>query len=175
MKEITAEDLMIPLDRYPHIPYWFTLRQAMAEMDKSQLEVDGRQSLPRMVLVFDEEYRLMGLVRRRDILKGIIPNRPRESSETDGEYAPSFRRDTPAHTMPLAEAIEHVIQRSEQRVSEVMVPIRCSVNHDTSLMQVVEVLIDHDTSLIPVLKDQSVVGVCRSVDILHTIVGLILK
>ena len=175
MKEITAEDLMIPLDRYPHIPYWFTLRQAMAEMDRSQLEVDGRQSLPRVVLVFDEEYRLMGLVRRRDILKGIIPNRPDESSESDGEYAPSFRRNSPASSMPLAEAIEHVIQRSEQRVSEVMVPIRCSANHDTPLIQVVEILIDHDTSLIPVLKDQSVVGVCRSVDILHKIVGLILK
>ena len=26
----TAKDLMIPLEDYPHIPYWFTIRQAMA-------------------------------------------------------------------------------------------------------------------------------------------------
>ena len=25
-----AIDVMIPLEDYPHIPYWFTLRQAMA-------------------------------------------------------------------------------------------------------------------------------------------------
>lgn len=175
MEEITAEDLMIPLDRYPHIPYWFTLRQAMAEMDKAHLEVDGRQSLPRVVLVFDEEYRLMGLVRRRDILRGIVPNRPAESSEADGEYDPSFRRNAPSSSPSLEQSLPHVIQRSEQRVSEVMAPIRCSVNHDTPLMQVVETLIDHDTSLVPVLKEYSVVGVCRSVDILHRIVGLILK
>ena len=26
----TAKELMIPLEDYPHIPYWFNLRQAMA-------------------------------------------------------------------------------------------------------------------------------------------------
>ena len=69
-----AGDLMIPLDKYPHLPYWFTLRQAIAEMEKSELEIQGRKSLPRLVLVFDETYKLLGMVRRRDLLRGLEPD-----------------------------------------------------------------------------------------------------
>ena len=32
MEAKRAGDIMIPLDRYPHIPHWFTLRQAIAEL-----------------------------------------------------------------------------------------------------------------------------------------------
>ena len=44
----TAEDLMIRLEDYPHIPYWFTLRQAMAIVREAthkvrrQLRAPGR-------------------------------------------------------------------------------------------------------------------------------------
>ena len=69
-----AGDIMIPLDKYPHIPYWFTMRQALAEMEHTEFDIGGRKSLPRVVLVFDEEYNLLGIVRRRDILRGIEPD-----------------------------------------------------------------------------------------------------
>ena len=58
-----AGDIMIPLDEYPHLPYWFTLRQATVELEKSEVEIDGRKSLPRAVLIFDEKYQLMGMAR----------------------------------------------------------------------------------------------------------------
>ena len=32
-----AGEMMIPLDEYVSIPYWFTLRQAMAEMEKAEV------------------------------------------------------------------------------------------------------------------------------------------
>ncbi len=64
---------MIPLDEYPHIPYWFTIRQAMAEMEKTEVGIEDRKSLPRQVLVFNESYELLGMVRRRDILRGLEP------------------------------------------------------------------------------------------------------
>ncbi|MCK4775565.1 MAG: hypothetical protein KAT30_12290, partial [Candidatus Krumholzibacteria bacterium] len=68
-----AGDFMIPLDIYPHIPYWFTLRQTIAELESAELEMMGKKSLPRWVLVFDEKYQLMGSARRRDILRGLEP------------------------------------------------------------------------------------------------------
>ena len=73
MDNVRVSDVLIPLDKYPHLPYWFTLRQAMAEMEGAQLEIRGRTSLPRMILVFDEKYQLMGMARRRDILRGLEP------------------------------------------------------------------------------------------------------
>ena len=78
-----AGDIMIPLDEYPHLPYWFTLRQATVELEKSEVEIHGRKSLPRAVLIFDEKYQLMGMARRRDIMRGLEPeflmSRPIES------------------------------------------------------------------------------------------------
>jgi len=51
----TAKDIMIPLEDYPHIPYWFTLRQAMAIIREAAIKFEGAFE-PRAVLVFDEKY-----------------------------------------------------------------------------------------------------------------------
>jgi len=51
METKRAGDIMIPLDEYPHIPYWFTLRQATSELDKSEVEIGGRKSLPRVIVI----------------------------------------------------------------------------------------------------------------------------
>ena len=85
MESKRASDLMIPLGDYPHMPYWFTLRQAMATLRSSRIEVNGRASLPRAFLVFNEAYELLGVVRRRDILRGLEP-------QFLGEKGPNYAR-----------------------------------------------------------------------------------
>ena len=83
-----AGDIMIPLNKYPHIPHWFTMRQALAEMEHTELEIGGRGSLPRVVLVFDEEYALLGIVRRRIVRIHLVdPNvgRDRDSCRLNRE------------------------------------------------------------------------------------------
>src|SRR5665811_1300552 len=67
-----VKELMIPLEDYPHIPYWFTLRQAMAIVRETAIKYEG-QFEPRAVLVFDEKYQLMGMLTLRDIIKGLEP------------------------------------------------------------------------------------------------------
>jgi len=54
MEMSTVEELMVPLSHYPHIPYWFTLRQAIAEMDRAEIVVNDRHSFARLLLVFDD-------------------------------------------------------------------------------------------------------------------------
>ena len=58
METKRAGEIMIPLEQYPHVPYWFTLRQVIAELEKSEFVFDGRVLLPRVVLVFDDEGRV---------------------------------------------------------------------------------------------------------------------
>src|SRR5574340_1007771 len=70
--EKKVKDLMIPLEDYPHIPYWFTLRQAMAIVREAAIKFEG-QFEPRAVLVFDEKYQLMGILTLRDIITGLEP------------------------------------------------------------------------------------------------------
>ena len=41
-----VKDLMIPLEDYPHIPYWFTLRQAMAIVREAAIKFEGSLRAP---------------------------------------------------------------------------------------------------------------------------------
>jgi CBS domain-containing protein len=174
MDDVTAETIMIPLNSYPHVPYWFTLRQAIAEMEHVQLTVGDRKSLPRVVLVFDEEYRLIGIVRRRDILRGVGPDAMQESVERDGERDPAIKRDQGLADISQKTDPDDLRKRAERPVQEVMTPIRVSVPHDTPLMKVIQTMVVNDISLVPVLKDDVVAGVVRSVDVLRVVGDMVI-
>ncbi|MFH1538495.1 MAG: CBS domain-containing protein, partial [bacterium] len=73
MKTVKAEDIMIPIEEYPHISDKATLREALHEFEKHQFDIKGKKSLPRVILVFDELNTFVGIVRRRDILRGLEP------------------------------------------------------------------------------------------------------
>jgi len=167
-----AGEIMIPLEKYPHIPYWFTLRQAMAEMEHSVLEFNGRQSLPRVVLVFDEKYRLMGLVRRRDILRGLEPEFLIHKSVDERKRL--FDVDiSPEHwEISLEQILEGTRKRAERKVSEIMRPIECTTEHDNNVFELIYEM--NRVNLLPVMKEKRVVGVVRSVDVFHAVSSLIL-
>lgn len=173
MKRITAEDIMIPLDSYPHVPYWFSLRQAIAAMDKSQIHSDGLQSLPRVVLVFDEQYQLMGMVRRRDILRGLGENALSDLDEK-GERNVSPISTSSRVGLSEEEVFEKIRERAERPVSEVITPIRVSVESTMLLSELVDFLVIHDTAMVPVVKDGALVGVVRSTDVLRHVGKLLL-
>lgn len=169
-----AGDLMIPLDKYPHIPYWFSIRQAIAEMEKSEIEVAGRKSLPRLVLVFDEAYNLLGMVRRRDILRGLEPsfmsNQPADYRKKlfDVKVDPNLSLFSPD------ELLKGLRERAERPIREVMLPIEVTVQHEDSLLKVISEMVSRNLSLMPVMRGEKVVGVVRSVDVFHEIALILL-
>jgi CBS-domain-containing membrane protein len=169
MRQIRAGDVMIPLDQYPHIPFWFTLRQAMVEMDKSQLEVAGRKSLPRVVLVFDEKYELMGMVRRRDIMRGLEPPILRERPLDDRRRMFAAEHADKIEEMSYEEIFEGVKQQAETTVSDIMLPIEHTVDYHDHIFRVVYEMNATGLALLPVLRDEQVVGVIRSVDVFREI------
>ena len=173
MKNTTAGDIMIPLDRYPHIPHWFTLRQAMVEMESSEIEINGRKSLPRVVLVFDEKYQLLGMVRRRDILRGLEPRFVTEAPKDGPRHL--FDQDAdPAITEVFADTITHGLQkRAERPVSDVMIPIKGRADFHDHITKVVYEMNANHFSLLPVLRDGMVVGVVRTVDVFHEFAKLL--
>lgn len=170
MKPKTAGELMIPLDQYPHLPYWFTLRQAIAEMEKSEFNVDGRKSLPRVVLVFDERYQLLGLVRRRDILRGLEP--PFLSRPADDDFA--ALRDPNLLELSYDNMIDGIRDRAERPVRDVMRPFRATADHEDPLMKLIHTMVEHNLHLLPVLKEGSVAGVVRTVDVFREVARLVL-
>jgi predicted transcriptional regulator len=170
-----AEEIMIPLDRYPHIPHWYTLRQAIAELRASQLEVQGRLSLPRAVLVFNKAYELLGIVRRRDILRGLEPRFLAGDSREYERRLFDVQVDPNLSDFSSDRMLREIRAQAERPVSDVMAPIGATVRHDDHLMKIVHEMLKHDLSLIPVLKDGRVVGVVRSVDLLNEVADIVLS
>jgi len=65
-----VKDLMIDVFEYPHVPYWFTIKQAVMVIKKSVLGTE-KCIHPLAVLVFDEKYNILGTLTLKDILKGL--------------------------------------------------------------------------------------------------------
>ena len=165
---------MIPLDEYPHIPYWFTLRQATSELDKSEVEIGGRKSLPRVILIFDEKYRLMGMAKRRDIMRGLEPEflskRPIESRKTlfDVKVDPNLSE------LSYDKLLDGIWRQAERPICDVMRPIAATVDIEDHLVKIIYEMVDRGLSLLPVLQEGKVVGVVRSVDAFREIAEILL-
>jgi len=73
-----VKDLMIDVFEYPHVPYWFTIKQAIMVIKKSVIGTE-KCIQPMAVLVFDEKYNILGTLTLKDILKGL---ESKEKAET---------------------------------------------------------------------------------------------
>ena len=176
MENVRARDVLIPLDKYPHLPYWFTLKQAIAEMEGAVLEIDGRISLPRMLLVFDEKYQLMGMARRRDILRGLEPTFLRDKPLQYRKKLWDVQVDPELSELSYGKIVEAVVKLAEETsISDVMLPIEATVDYEDHIVRVIYEMNKHNLSLLPVLKDGKVVGVVRSVDVFHEVAKVVIK
>ncbi len=146
-------DIMIPLDAYPHIPYWFSLRQAMIVMLNARLEIHEVKSLPRAILIFDKEYNFLGMLRRRDIIRGIF-----QDDSPDIEEGV----DSKDYLEKLAKDIK---DKAEQQVLNIMVPVKETVDQNDPVTNALHKMMKNELSLLPVLHDDRVVGVIRSVEL----------
>ena len=165
--EKTVKDLMIPLEDYPHIPHWFTLRQAMAMLREASVTFEG-QFEPLAVLIFDEKYQLMGILSLRDIIKGLQPRFLYEKitlAEVEAGLPGSLR-----------DLFGPEMQKASQRpVSEFMKPNEASINSDDSIAKALFLMIKEKVSRLPVLQDNKLAGIIRLSDLFKEISDIVLS
>ena len=173
MARKNAGELMIPIDNYPHIPFWYTLRQAVDELEKATLEVVGKRSLPRALLVFDEQNHLLGIVRRRDILRGLEPKFLRTMPIPHRKELFDIEVDADLVDLSMGKIGKAMKAQADTPVSEVMLPIMATVRYEDHLAKIIYKMIRRDLNLLPVIRDNKVVGVIRSVDVFHEIAKML--
>jgi CBS domain-containing protein len=160
-----VKDLMIPLEDYPHIPYWFTLRQAMAIVREAAVKFEGSFE-PRAVLVFDEKYQLMGMLTLRDIIKGLEPRFLHETS---------LVKMDPNLTILLGDLFGPGLREASQKpVSEVMSPIKVTTNGEDDIAKALFLMIKANVGLMPVVQEQRVAGMIRLSDLFKEISDMVL-
>ncbi len=170
-----AGDLMISLDRYPHIPYWFSLRQAMAEIEHAEFESNGNKCPCRVLLVFDEKYQLLGTVRRRDILRGLEPEFLSNLVLEQRKHFFDTKSGRDEADASIGKLKQSILERSQRPVSDVMRIIKSTVNYDDHIIRVVYEMVDNNVSVIPVIRDNRVVGALRSEDLFHEVAKLLIE
>lgn len=169
-----AKDIMVPLQEYPCISEALTLRGAIMEM-AVQIVKEDHSSLPRVALVFDDSFSdLRGLLRRRDIMRGLEPTFLGAGSLEYPKKLFDVEIDPNLSEVSHDKIVEGMRGRADRLVKDFMSPIEATIDHDDHMMKAVCEMVDRNVSLLPVLKDSSVVGVVRSVDVL-TEIALILS
>jgi CBS domain-containing protein len=161
-----VRELMIPLKDYPHIPHWFTLRQAVAIVKEAAIKFEGSFE-PRTVLVFNEKYQIVGILTLRDILKGLEPGFLKESELIKAD---------PALAFVMSDLFgPGMLKQAEKPVSEVMGPIKVTINADDSLAKALFLMVKENVGMMPVLDGQRVAGMVRLTDLFLEIAQVMLK
>ena len=160
-----VKDLMIPLEDYPHIPYWCSLRQAMAMLQEASVKF-GNSFEPRALLVFDEKYQLKGILTLRDIIKGLEPKFLHETS---------LIKSYPNLSLLMKGFRRASLQgAAKQQVSEMMSPIKLTVDGDAHIPQALFLMVKENVGLMPVISDNKVTGMIRLSDLYKEISKIIL-
>ena len=160
-----VKELMIPLEDYPHIPYWFTLRQAMAIVREANIKFEGSFE-PRAVLVFDEKYQLMGILTLRDIIRGLEPRFMQESGLIKGD---------PNLALLMGDLFGPGMREASQKpVSEVMSPIKITVQGSDPIAKAIFLMIKEGVGMMPVIQDSKVAGMIRLSDLFKEISDMVL-
>ena len=160
-----VKDLMIPLEDYPHIPYWFSLRQAMAIVREAAIKFEGSFE-PRAVLVFDEKYQLMGILTLRDVIKGLEPRFLHETALVKAD---------PSLAVMMGDLFGPGLKEASQKpVSEVMSPIKVTIQGNDPIAKAIFLMIKENVGLMPVIQDSKVAGMIRLSDLFKEISDLVL-
>jgi CBS domain-containing protein len=176
-----VREMMIPLDEYPWVRIRDTLKYAVRVMEESRLEVGRRASLPRVLLVFDHDDDLVGIVRRRDIMRGLEPDflvsQPLEYRVKFFEVGvdPHLSELSPelSKEVDLDRVVKGLRDQGSRPVGDVVRPISTSLGPDDQIMKAVYEMVSLNESLIPVVEDERVIGVVRSVDVFHELAVLL--
>ena len=172
-----VRDIMIPLDKYPWIRLQDTILDAINVMEDAQLETGRHPSLPRVLLVFDHHDDLVGLVRRRDIMRGLEPDflvhQPLENRVVHFSVGIDPHLTELSGALSLETVIKGLREQSGRPVSDILKPISTTLKPSDQLMKAVYEMVSLNESLIAVVDGEEVLGVVRSVDLLHELAQLL--
>ena len=161
-------ELMVSIFDYPHVPYWFSLQQAVQLM---RMAFSGKEHPePVAILVFDEKYNLVGTLGRNDLLRGLGPQVAISDQQTvlqqPDDSAVGFLWDK--HFITEAKA------KAERPVSEAMSPATHFIGPDEEITSAACMMLRYNLQILPVLEGKKrLVGIIRMSEVFETLTGVV--
>jgi len=178
-RDTKARDVMLPPESYPHCNMSCTIREAIVALSASAVRLpDSYVMVPRYVLVVDDNDELRGIVSRRELLKGLVPQlrRSQESEAHIRELVP-FGGDMPSDLLIRWTSLfsKGALEASNGTVASIMAPIKGSVQVDDSVSTVISTMLRYGVDLVPVLDGRRVAGVVLMTNIFDIVAQFILE
>jgi len=156
MERKRVKDLVVPLSDYPHLPYWGTLKEAIM-----QLRV-AYETGHHTVLVFDESYKLVGMLFESDILKGIEP-----------KFARHYEEGVPIlWDELLASGLEKQLQGP---IKDYMSEVKTRIDVEDKILKASHIMVHDNVYLLPVMDGEKLIGVIRMGDLFQEITRVIVE
>jgi predicted transcriptional regulator len=168
-------EIMIPLKDYPTVTPTTTLREAMEIIRQSQLVVEGRKSLPRVLLVLDDHGRLKGTVRRRDIMRGLEPRYLVTQPLNYRKKLFDVSIDPNLSELSGDKVVNGIREQAKRPISDVMRPIEIALDYEDHIIKGVYEMVGYGLTLLPVMKEGRLAGVIRTVELFNELCSVILE
>jgi len=166
-----AKDVMIGIFEYPHIPYWFSINQAVRIIKVSFIS-SKKYPEPMAILVFDEKYNLMGTLTLKDILRGLEPRFMQASEKAEGYKKQESELSLIWDSLFTKQSKE----LAEKAVSEIMAPAKYFVEPGDPITKAAYLMVHHDLVLLPVLENKKkFVGLVRMIEVFDEISDSLIK
>lgn len=150
------KDLLIPLSNYPHMPYWGTLREAIAQLNLAYER--GHHT----VLVFDEDYKLVGMLSEKNILTGLVP-----------KFARHYSDGVPVYWDDLLESGSK--KRLDEPIKKFMVQVQVVGEPEDNILKGAHLVLQDENFLLPIIENEKTIGVVRMGDVFHEITNALLE
>jgi len=170
-KHKKVKEMMVDISEFPHIPYWFTIKKVI-QIIKATLPKGDKSFHPIGILVFDEQYNLLGTLSLRDILKGLEPKFLKPITEAqvyEGEETELALIWDTLFDREFRDLAEHPVR-------EFMNSVEFFVNPDDPVTKAAYLMIHHELIFLPVIeKRRKLVGVVRMVDVFDELSNVVLN
>lgn len=162
----TAKEVMIDVFEFPHIPYWFTIKQAIEILKKTKENAEKKCLYPQVIMVFDEKDNLMGTLSPLDILKGLEPVFVR----TDVREMLADTDEDRLSEMLANIFISEAKELAGIPVNAVMFPVKAFVSPDDPVTKAALLMLHHNLVILPVLENKKkLIGVLRMQEVFEEV------
>jgi CBS domain-containing protein len=149
------KDFIIPVHEHPHLPYWGTLKEAVVQLNLAYEQ--GHQA----VLVFDEAYKLVGMLSQKDILQALEP-----------KLAHRLKESAPLLWNELSQS--GIRDRLSRPIKDFMSKAKTTLDLEDPILMAAQTMLQNGEVISPVMDGDKLIGVIPLKDLFHEITNLVL-
>lgn len=158
-----VRDLMVELDKFPHVSGNASLRDVFAKLHAAS----GSSELFRNILVLDDKGRLLGTLGLKNVMHALLPDYLRQGA---AHYEGSSSDVSALAVLWQEDCEEQCREASKILAKNHVSPIAATIGADDPITKAAFLFATTPVNVLPVVEGKQVIGVIRLVDVFDEVV-----